>query len=57
MPETFIATEALFIGRSRAHNAGDAVPADNVEKYGWADKVAREGTKAAKSATSDMDEA
>ncbi|HXH77159.1 hypothetical protein [Nocardioides sp.] len=44
---TFIATEPLFIGTARAHNAGDRVPAENVERHGWQDQVAREGTKAA----------
>lgn len=47
MADTFIATEPLFIDGVRAHNAGDSVPADNVERNGWQDKVARAGTKAA----------
>jgi hypothetical protein len=51
MADTFIATEPLFIGTARAHNPGDVVPAENVEKYGWKDQVARQGTKAATKAT------
>lgn len=47
----FIAKEPLFIGRARAFNTGDPVPAGHVEKYDWADKVAREGTKAAQEAS------
>lgn len=47
MADTFIATEELFVGVARAHNVGDEVPAENVERNGWADKVARQGTKAA----------
>lgn len=39
-----IATEALFIGRARAHNPGDVVPEANIDTYGWRDKVAVEGT-------------
>lgn len=41
-PPYFIAAEPLFIDGNqfnRAHNPGDRVPADHVEKYGWADKV------------------
>lgn len=49
--EKFIATAPLFIGRARAANPGDEVPAESVEKYGWQDRVAREGTKAAKAVT------
>ena len=33
------ATEPLFLGRARAHNPGDLVPAKYVEKHGWQDKV------------------
>lgn len=47
MAQKLIATRPLFIGRARAHNVGDEVPADHVERYGWADGVARPGTKAA----------
>ncbi len=48
MSETvFIAKEPLFIGVARAHNKGDVVPAENVERFGWQDQVARKGTKAA----------
>lgn len=36
---SYIANEALFIGIHRAFNAGDEVPEEHVEKYGWADKV------------------
>lgn len=38
--KTLVATEPLFIGRARAHNVGDLVPADNVERNGWTDGVA-----------------
>lgn len=55
--EKYIATEALFIGRSRAHNAGDEVPAANIEPNGWADKVARQGTAAAEAAPGAFDPA
>lgn len=43
MADTFIATEPLFVGRARAHNPGDEVPAENVEKNGWEDKVTTAG--------------
>jgi hypothetical protein len=45
--EYYIAKEPLFIGRSRAHNAGDQVPAKNVERHGWGDKVVKPGSAAA----------
>jgi len=38
-PTEVRATEALYIGRARAANAGDLVPASHVEKYGWEGKV------------------
>jgi hypothetical protein len=38
-PAYYIADEPLFIGIARAHNPGDLVPADHVERYGWRDKV------------------
>jgi len=40
-PPYYIATRPLFIDDqfSRAFNVGDRVPAEHVEKYGWADKV------------------
>lgn len=47
---TLVATEDLFIGRFRAHRKGDAVPESNVERNGWADKVARPTTQAAQAA-------
>lgn len=50
MAKKYIATAPLFIGYARAHNIGDEVPADNVERNGWSDMVATEGTKAAESA-------
>lgn len=36
-PPYYIAERPLFIGDqfSRAHNPGDRVPAEHVEKYGW----------------------
>lgn len=39
--DMYIAKEDLFIGRARAHNKGDVVPAENVEPNGWDDKVQR----------------
>jgi hypothetical protein len=42
-----VATQPLFIGRARAHNVGDVVPAENIEANGWEEKVATVGTKAA----------
>jgi hypothetical protein len=50
MPETYVALEPLFIGTARAHNPNDRVPAENVERYGWHDSVAREDTAAAAAA-------
>lgn len=55
----FVATAPLFIGRARAANPGDEVPAASVEKYGWGGKVrkvsagdiAPESTVPAKSAS------
>jgi hypothetical protein len=41
-PPYYIAVEPLFIDGSqfaRAHNPGDHVPADHVEKYSWRDLV------------------
>jgi hypothetical protein len=38
-PAYYIADQALFIDYVRAHNPGDQVPVDHVEKYGWADLV------------------
>jgi|GEM_PF-3630517 len=40
-PPYYIATRPLFIDDqfSRAFNVGDRVPAEHVDKYGWADKV------------------
>jgi hypothetical protein len=46
-----VATEPLFIGTARAHNPGDLVPFEHVEKYGWDGKVAKPETKAAQAAT------
>jgi hypothetical protein len=45
--ETYVATEPLFIGVTRAHNPGDEVPAENVQKWGWHDQVTRSTTTAA----------
>lgn len=41
-PPYYIATAPLFIDGNqfaRAHNPGDRVPVDHVDRYGWADKV------------------
>jgi hypothetical protein len=45
-----IATEKLYIGTALAHNVGDEVPDENVERNGWQDSVVGAGTKAAKAA-------
>lgn len=44
-PSYYIATAPLFIDDqfSRAHNVGDSVPAEHVDRYGWHDKVRRPG--------------
>lgn len=42
IPPYYIATAPLYIGESqfaRAHNLGDRVPVEHVERYGWADLV------------------
>lgn len=53
MPEKkLIATEDLFIDFTvPAFRKGDPVPAEHVERFGWKDLVATEGTKAAGEAT------
>ncbi len=38
-PKYVVAKDELFVGGVRAHNVGDLVPVDNVERNGWADKV------------------
>ncbi|MEV4179942.1 hypothetical protein AB0J28_00665 [Streptosporangium canum] len=38
-PPYYIATAPLRIGTARAHNVGDRVPVEHVEKYGWANHV------------------
>lgn len=39
-PPYYIAEQPLFIGKfGRAHNVGDLVPPEHVERYGWADRV------------------
>lgn len=35
----YIAKSPLFVGNARAHNPGDVVPDDNVERNGWQDDV------------------
>lgn len=47
MSQRYIATEPLFYQGVRAHNVGDVVPDENVERNGWKDSVSREGSKAA----------
>jgi hypothetical protein len=37
----YVAKEPLFIGLVRAHNPGDVIPAEKVERFGWHDKVER----------------
>lgn len=34
-----VAKEDLFVNGVKAHNAGDAVPAENVEPNGWEEQV------------------
>lgn len=51
--KTYIATEPLFVGTARAHNVGDEVPAENVERNGWKDSVVGSDTKAAKAAVAE----
>lgn len=36
----YVATQELTIGLHRAHNVGDKVPEENIERNGWGDKVA-----------------
>lgn len=38
-PQWGVATEELFVGGVRAHNVGDRVPLDNVDRNGWGGKV------------------
>lgn len=38
-PTFFVAKEDLWVGSQRAHSVGEQVPAVNVEKFGWHDKV------------------
>lgn len=53
MSKPFRATSKLFVGTALAHNVGDVVPDAAVERHGWQDSVAREGTKAADAAVED----
>ena len=47
----YIALDDIFIApHIKAHNKGDVVPADNVQRNGWEKLVAHEGTKAAEAA-------
>ncbi len=48
--KTYIATDPLYVGTALAHNVGDVLPAENVERNGWNDSVATVGTKAAQAA-------
>lgn len=45
-----VATVPLYVDGVLAHAPGDFVPPENVERNGWADGVAKEGTKAADTA-------
>lgn len=51
----YVATEELSIGLHRAHNVGDEVPEENIERNGWSGKVApvdsEEGQEAVESTT------
>jgi hypothetical protein len=44
----YVAAEQIYYGGALAHNVGDAVPAGNVERHGWAEagKVVKTGSKA-----------
>ncbi|GAA2022529.1 hypothetical protein WDZ16_12950 [Pseudokineococcus marinus] len=48
--ETVVATKPLYIGRARAHNVGDVVPPENVERNGWEKDVAKASTAAGRKA-------
>lgn len=52
MAQRYIATETIFIGRTRVANAGDPIPESHPKFDEWkkANLVAREDTKAAKAA-------
>lgn len=51
--DVYIATDNIYVGTALAHVPGDEVPAENVERHGWQDKVSRPGTKSAKRAQDD----
>ncbi len=38
-PDYVVAIAPLFVGSAPAHQPGDRVPAENVERNGWQDKV------------------
>ncbi len=38
-PEYVVAIAPLFVGSAPAHQPGDRVPAENVQRNGWQDKV------------------
>lgn len=46
----YVAVEPIYYGNALAHNPGDAVPAGNVARHGWAEagKVVKTGSKAHK---------
>jgi hypothetical protein len=50
----YVAKEPLFIGLARAHNPGDVIPAEKVERFGWHDKV--EKVKAHRAAADEDEE-
>lgn len=45
-----IATAPIYVGGYLAHNIGDEVPVENVERNDWQELVAEPGTKAAAAA-------
>lgn len=55
MADTYTATEDIYVSRGvRAHRKGDVVPAANVKRNGWQDKVAKSTTKAAEQARAEV---
>jgi hypothetical protein len=45
------ATKPLFVGRARAHNIGDLVDSERVQRYGWQKRVEKVGSDEAPTPT------
>ena len=43
-PQRFVAKQKIYVGNFLAHNVGDEVPADNVERNEWQDFVKADGS-------------